>query len=404
MYLDYLAPGFPQHAHRWIREARVADEVHCPFGRVVMPYDDQRRLLANKDVRVLGVEVLDRAGVHSGPLHDFFTTQLLALDGADHRRLRRLVSAAFTPKAVEPFRGEIRALFDQVISPHVPTKQFDAVDVLAGYPVAAICLIFGAPQSLAPDLLRWVPLILSMFDPELEQRRAAIDDAVVALERALAELVEQRRSDPGPDLISALIAVEEAGDRLTSDEVVMLAAALLIGGTESTRLQLLNLLALCGKYPEQWQRLRDDPLLVESAVEEGLRYQPVPHAAYRRLGADVGDLPAGTDIVCDFLAANRDPAVHQRPDEFDVGRSDSTHLTFGFGAHFCVGAHLARIELTEALSALVERIDRFEVVDVAYPSTASNSWGPSRLVLNTHFDMDGAPAPIPSAGPVPAQE
>lgn len=380
MRLEYLSENFVEFAHDWVDEARKTMDTDSPFGRVVLDASEQRKILAHSGTEVLGAALLERAGVKGGPLHAFFSRQLLALNGDEHRRLRRLVSPTFTPRALAKYRDTITRSFDELASPHLYKDRFDVAAAAETFPVHVICELFGAPPSLTTELRHWVPKILSMFDPDLEQRLPEIEAAVVDMEVALGELISKRRSTRGEDLLSRLISVEVDGDQLDDKELVMLAAAVLIGGTESTRLQLLNVIALTASDPAVWQELRHTPSLAGDAVEEAMRYRPVPHAAYRRT-------ESGEEVVCDFLAANRDPAVHDRPHEFRLQRPTFDHLTFSFGPHHCLGASLARMEMVEALSWTVERIPQVVSVRVgSYPEAYSNSWGPAslELVLPSH--------------------
>ena len=220
----------------------------------------------------------------------------------------------------------------------------------------------GAPLSDAPRLHRWSNLIQLQFSPDLVERRAEVEQACEEFYDYCNGLLAARRADPGEDLISLLIAAEEAGDRLSDVELVNLVLNVLVGGVDTTQAQLAHALRLFAEHPEQWALLASDPSLAAAAVEEVLRYEPITPFTARITLEEVEHrgvtFPQGTLIFVAAVTANRDPQAWDQPDAFDItrGGDSSRVLTFGAGIHYCLGANLARAELQEALAFLAPRM------------------------------------------------
>jgi cytochrome P450 len=297
---------------------------------------------------------------------------LLEMEPPDHTRLRRLVSAAFARGHVERLRPWVQRLAGELVDGLVERSGgTEPVDVLSGMaeelPVAVIAELLGVPEADRPLLRPWSNAIVKMYE---YGRTAQLEDAA---ERAAAEFVahlrgrvEHARRSPGDDLISHLVQVRDAdGDRLTDDELVTTCILLLNAGHEATvNVSGNGLLALL-EHPDQLARLRDDPGLLPTAVEELMRFDSPLQLFERTATTDVelggGTVREGQKVAALLGAANRDPAVFAEPDRLDVGRSDNPHVTFGAGVHFCIGAPLARVELQASFGALLERTSRLEL-------------------------------------------
>jgi cytochrome P450 len=215
----------------------------------------------------------------------------------------------------------------------------------------------------------------------------AIRQAFEDLDQYVRAMVEDRRDQPGEDLLTDLIAAEEAGDRLSTDEMVMLAEAVLVGGTDTTRNQLALCMALLVEHPDQWRQLAEKPELAAGAVEECLRYLGVVRGTARIASEDIEYkdvvFPTGTLVFTSLGGGNYDPSVFPSPDDFDITRSGAgPQLTFGSGIHYCLGASLARAELQEALPVLAKRMPNLELDgDIEWKPETFGIWGPERLPL-----------------------
>lgn len=290
----------------------------------------------------------------------------LFLDPPDHTRLRKLAQQAFAPKRVKALEGEISALVDGLLDEVAQRDGFDVVaDLAHPLPVAVICRLLGVPLEDEPEFSRASALLAQGLDPfttitgEVSETFEQRMQAGRWLRGYLAELVEQRRAAPQEDLISALIAAEEDGDQLTSEEIVATCNLLLIAGHETTVNLIANALLELLRQPRYWHELAADADRAPAIIEETLRHDPPVQLVGRTAGEPMTiggvDVPKGDTMMLLLAAAQRDPAVFVRPDAFDPDRPDNRHLAFGHGAHFCLGAPLARLEAKLALAAVTAR-------------------------------------------------
>lgn len=290
----------------------------------------------------------------------------LFLDPPDHTRLRKLAQKAFAPKVVKALEPEIVGLVDALLDDIDPAGQFDAIAELAyPLPVAVICRLLGVPLSDEPQFSRASALLAQGLDPFITftgEAPAEFDERLEAglwLRDYLRELIAKRRTAPQADLISALIAAEEDGDQLTAEEIVATCNLLLIAGHETTVNLIGNAVLTMLRQPWHWAALTADPGRAGAIVEETLRYDPPVQMTGRVAAEDmmIGgvEVPKGDTMMLLLAGAQRDPAVYDRPDEFDPDRPAIRHLAFGLGPHFCLGAPLARLEAGIALSALAAR-------------------------------------------------
>ncbi|MCV7380315.1 cytochrome [Mycobacterium alsense] len=295
-----------------------------------------------------------------------FPTGFLFLDPPDHTRLRKLVSKAFSPRVVTALQPEITALVGGLLDRIADRGAFDVVaDFAHPLPVAVICRLLGVPLDDQSRFSHSSAVLAQSLDPfstitgvpeevAAERRRAS-----AWLRQYFHALIDRRRSRPGDDLLSGLIAVEESGDQLTEEEIVSTCILLLIAGHETTVNLIGNAILAMLCNPIHWAALAADPGRAPLIVEETLRYDP-PVQLVGRVAADdmtIGDVevPAGDVIMLLLGGAQRDPAEFDRPDAFDPDRGTLRHLGFGRGAHYCLGAPLARLEAGVALSAVAAR-------------------------------------------------
>ncbi|MGE0214202.1 cytochrome P450 [Mycolicibacterium sp.] len=324
--------------------------------------------------------VAQRMIAEGTPARPFGPPGFLFLDPPDHTRLRRLVSKAFVPKVVKALEPDIVALVGGLLDAAAEQPAFDAIQGLAyPLPVAVICRLLGVPLEDEPQFSAASALLAQSLDPFVTVTGSAGEGleertkAAMWLRDYLRELIHRRRHDPGEDLMSALIEVEESGDQLTEDEIVSTCNLLLIAGHETTVNLIANATLALLRDRTQWDRLAADPGRAAAVVEETLRYDP-PVQLVGRIAADDmtigrGDggegagvtVPQGDNLLLLTAAANRDPALAERPGEFDPDRETIRHLGFGKGPHFCLGAPLARLEATVALTALTARFPAAEL-------------------------------------------
>lgn len=310
--------------------------------------------------------VAQRAIAAGEPPRPFGTPGFLFLDPPDHTRLRKLAQKAFAPKVVRGLEPEIVTLVDGLLDAAAAGPACDVIaDLAYPLPVAVICRLLGVPIEDEPEFSRASALLAHGLDPFVTFTGEAPDGVDEQLEAGLwlrgylRELVGQRRAEPRDDLISALIAAEEDGDQLTEDEIVATCNLLLIAGHETTVNLIANAALEMLRQPRQWAALAADPGLAAAIVEETLRHDPPVQLTGRIAAEDmtIGGVavPRGDTMMLLVAAAQRDPSVYERPGEFDPARGTIRHLAFGLGPHFCLGAPLARLEATIALSALTAR-------------------------------------------------
>ena len=286
---------------------------------------------------------------------------MLALDPPDHTRLRALVSRAFTPKSVATLQPKVEQIADDLLHAIEGQTRFDLMNAFAfPLPVIVIAQMLGVHTEDLSRFKAWSNLISLSIEPILDDeniKRAR--QARVELEAYFEEIIAQRRRKPQADLTSDLVAAEEAGDRLTHAELVTTLILLLVAGNETTRNLIGNGMLALLKNPDQFQRLRRQPDLLDLAIHEFLRYDP-PVQMDRRIALEDVEIRnkrirAGQPIFSLIGAANRDPAVFSDPNTLDIGRKKTSHLSFGRGIHYCLGASLAVMEAKVAFAALLKR-------------------------------------------------
>jgi cytochrome P450 len=353
--LDRLRASEPVHydgvIHRWVL-TRAAD-VEALLRDRAMSVDPRK---ANEGTFM---RVFARFG-------DF---SMLFQDAPDHTRLRGLVSKAFTVRAVERLAPRIREIADDLLGAVAGRDRFDVIEAFAGpLPVIVIAEMLGVDPADRADFKRWSDAQAMLLNPLLtEEQREPLERDDEELQAYLRRALAARRAAPRSDLISAMIAVEEAGDQLTDEEIVTMCQLLLAAGNLTTTDLIGNGLWLLLRHPEQMRQLRDDPSLIANAVEEMLRFEsPVMQTARIPMARlEIGGCPIrrGESVVASLAAANRDPDRHPAADRFDITRPDATHHSFGGGAHFCLGAPLARLEARIAILAFLQRFPAVRLAD-----------------------------------------
>jgi len=360
-----------------------------PFGFIVLDRESGEFFLRTKAAVFPGLTIAELFAITDGPLHEEIARNIINVNGDDHRRLRNLVNPALSPRAVDRYRPAMRRFLDQLLDA-VPADgrcEFIA-DFAKPYPSLMIAEVMGAPLDDAPRLHHWSNVIQRQFDPtSLMGEREQIEQAVAEFYAYEDELIKARRPAPGDDLISALIEAEEAGDRLSDDELRNLVLNILVGGVDTSQSQLAHAVRLLAEHPDQWEVLRSDPRgLASTAVEEALRFEPITPFTARILMSEVEyrgvTFPTGSIVLVSAWHAHRDGS---RPDSFDL-TADRTGerqrlLTFGAGIHYCVGANLARAEMQEGLAFLAEHVSSLALDGEPEFGTPSGIYGLERLPL-----------------------
>ena len=290
----------------------------------------------------------------------FIHTHMLNKDGEDHRRLRRLVTKAFTPRMVEQLRPRIQEIADGLIDAVESSGEMDLVDEFAfPLPITVIAELLGVPVADRDRFRRWTNAIITpaLTPEDMAQFGAFVNEFVTYLR----ELFERRRSTPGDDLISALLQVEEAGDTLSEEELFSMVVLLIIAGHETTVSLIGNAMLALLQHPDQREALESDSTRMSHAIEELLRYDgPVERTLSRWAATDVElggrSIRRGEGVIVILGSADRDPSRFSDPDTLDFAREDVKHLAFGRGSHYCLGAPLARLEAEVALTTLLRRL------------------------------------------------
>jgi len=391
--LDYQAARTPEEAHALIARARRQAPIAMgPYGPELLTYDLVRGTLRDSTFRVPQGFTLAAQGITSGPLWDRTASNLLSLDGAEHHRLRRLVSKVFTPKAAERLRTTAIDVINELVDPLAAVGRCDLVaDVATQYPIPIICALLGAPRKDWELFSNWADDVLKAFFWNAANDAPIILRAWDELDAYVDGMVAERRHTLTDDLISDLIRAEDDGDRLTHDELLMLVSGLLIAGTDTTRNQLAASAHVLHEHPDQWALLAEHPELAPKAVEETMRHSPIAFATMRTPVEDVElggvSIPAGTLVLVNSAAANRDPAAYDDPDRLDITReSPPAMLTFGGGMHYCLGVHLARIELVEALTVITRRMPNPRLTGPAPWKPLTGMSGPASMPIE--FDAE----------------
>jgi hypothetical protein len=299
------------------------------------------------------------------PLYKHHTTSLVFNDPPLHTRVRKLLAAAFTPRALAAMQARIEAVVDGLIERHADARRMDLVEDFAfRLPVEVICDMLGVPAGDRAPFRRYSLAILGALEPVAgPERQAAGNAAVAEFSTYLDDLIAERAKRPADDkdILGTLIHGTVDGEKLSHDELVQNCIFLLNAGHETTTNLIGNTVDALLRFPDELVRLRAHTGLLKSCVEEGLRFESSNQLGNRRLSTDTeigGEtLAAGTYIHIGIGAANRDPAQFPDPDRFDSGREPNRHFAFGSGVHMCLGAVLARLEGTIAIGRLVTRLD-----------------------------------------------
>lgn len=371
---DLYSDRFRADTYATFTRMREHDPVLCQPGLdgetpiwFLTRYDDVVKILMDDErftrdpALALTPEELDRLrGSVASTEFAFVENHMLNKDGPDHRRLRRLVTKAFTPRIVEQMRPRIQEIADELLDAVEPRGEMDLVDDYAfPLPIVVIAELMGIPADDRNRFRTWSNTVVSpALTPEsLEEFAAQMKQFV----DYLRELFARRRAEPGPDLISALLQAEDGGQTLSEHELFSMVVLLIVAGHETTVSLIGNGTLVLLEHPDQLELLRADPSLIGTAVEELLRFEgPVERALTRWATTDVEvdghTIRRGEAVIAIIGSANRDEDRFDRPETLDLTRQDSKHIAFGRGSHYCLGAPLARLEGEIALATLFRRL------------------------------------------------
>jgi cytochrome P450 len=347
-----------------LRALRRADPVHWSdeLGTWVFTrYDDIAAALRDPRWRRTPPEGVESPGWGDDypAIRSVMDHLFLTMDPPDHTRLRGLVSRAFTPAAVGAMEPRIRAIVDDLLTAVEGRPTFDVIaDLAVPLPATVVAELLGIPTADLARFKRWSDDFAVVIDYQPDVEWNALEASMADFSAYVRDLAKERRAAPREDLLSALVARHE-GDALTEDELVATVILLIAAGHETTTNLIGNGVLTFFRHPDQLARFRDDPLLAQTAVDEILRFESPVQTTFRIAGEAVDvegrRILPGQEVMLSLAAGNRDPAAFPSPDTFDVGRTPNRHLAFGLGAHFCIGAPLARMEGRIALTSLFDR-------------------------------------------------
>jgi cytochrome P450 len=389
--VDLLDPAFKANPYPTYAELRSTARVYrasLPDGRgvwLVTRYEDVLAVLKDERFVKNWREVITPEQLAQIPpvpeVMEPLSKNMLDTDPPDHERLRSLVSKAFTPRLIERMRPRVQAIADSLLDAVQDRGEMDLIDDYAfPLPITVIAELLGVPTEDRNSFREWSNAAVSGNTTQ-EYLENVLIPHMTAFTDYLRALCEEKRKNPGEDLISALVQAEEAGDKLSEDELLGMVFLLLVAGHETTVNLIGNGMLALLQHPDQLGKLREDPSLIKPAVEELLRYDgPVETSTERFAREDValGEtvIPKGEMVLVVLAAADRDPERFADPDELDITRMDNRHLAFGKGIHHCLGAPLARMEGQIAISTLLERMPSLRLKGSSDPL----SWRPGLIL------------------------
>ncbi|NOK58479.1 MAG: cytochrome P450 [Chloroflexi bacterium AL-W] len=378
-HIDLFAPEFTKNPYPDYARLRKEAPIHrvlLPDGRplwLVTRYEDVVAALKNprlvkKGSSVMSPEQLEKYG-HPPKSIELFFSNMLSVDPPDHTRLRTLVQKAFTPRRIEQLRPRIQEIANTLLDAVQPQGQMEFINAYAfPLPIIAIAELLGVPTEDREELRKWSNAAIEM--ESTEDRFALLAPAMDAFVEYLANMFARRREQPQDDLITALIEAEEAGDKLSEDELYAMVILLLIAGHETTVNLIGNGMLALLTNPDQMRLLQEQPNLIHTAIEEFLRYDgPVETSTARFASEDVtiGDqtIPRGEQVMVVLGSADRDEQRFADADTLDITRTDNRHVAFGHGIHFCLGAPLARLEGEIAINTVLRRFPNIRMQETS---------------------------------------
>jgi cytochrome P450 len=356
-----LDRDFGDTLHEGLAVARAAGDtaIETESGAVVvLTYREVERLAHDPRVAGVGLSFFDFMGIADGELRRWYASLMFTNEGDPHHRLRRLVSRAFTPRSVERHRALARDLVTTRLDALRERGSGDLVSALADVPITVICRLLGVPDDEVANFRKYGDDLSPVFGFMEPEQIATAERAVVALMADVGRMVSERSNDGGDDLMSALLAVEDAGERLTREELVTIVGNLIVGGHDTTASQVGCSLLTVLRHPDVLADMQAGAATVSDVVSETIRFEPSLTVVPRTLlePVDIGGMerPAGSMVFLSTAAANRDATVWDQPSDVQAARFGRPNtpklLSFGSGAHYCLGAALARMTLEEVIT------------------------------------------------------
>jgi cytochrome P450 len=386
-FLNVVDPSFEFTSPDVMAAQAASWYAESPVGLLVLRYAEAQELLRDRRLEPNGKEYLERNGIVDGPIYDWFVSMIINRDEADHRRLRGLVTRAFTPRVISNLRPFVRATAQRLTERLRAVEVCEFVNEFANpLPLTVMCELLGVPAEDYDTFSAWTADIGRIFSlAHGDDVVARVSRAIIGLDGYVDHLISRRESHPTGDLISALVAAYRDGG-VSRDELRNLVVTLVFGAHDNTRHQLSNAMVSFAEHPGQWRLLAERPELADQAVDEVMRWRPSATSLFGFAAEDFDyrglSIAKGTFIMMCIATAQRDPRVFPGGDSFDIAvPRPAPTLQFGGGPHYCLGAALARAELAEALTVLTGSL---EAPSIAGPVTwrpPTGIHGPEMLPL-----------------------
>lgn len=393
-FLDLYGVAFQSDPHAALKAVR--EQHWCadtPLGLAVLRHTEVQALLAHRSLRTPGADWLALQGITAGPLVETMRTFLLNTHGADHTRVRRLVTRAFTASAVAAFRPHLHQLASELtaeLAERLAAGPCDFMHTFAEpYAWRALCAFVGIPAAALEQVRAWNADIGLLFGMSVASHAPRIEAALAGLHEFIDALVAQERLAPSDTVLSALVAAGEDGELLTPAELRAMVITLMSAGSGTVTQQLGHALLTMLARPELWQQVASEPAMLPQIIEEIMRYAPavvlgVPRIAIEDLELNGLAIPAGSCLLPITGSANRDEQVFANAEQVDPTRTPHPHLSFGGGMHRCIGAALARAELAEALPLLATSLAGVRLAEpVAWCAPTEAVYGPTQILLSS---------------------
>lgn len=387
-FLNVIDPAFDFAAPEVMEAQTKSWYADSPLGLLVLRYAEAQELLRDRRLDHNGRGYMEQSGVFEGPIYDWFVPMINNHDGEDHRRLRGLVSKAFTPRMINELRPFVRAQAERMAEEMTSGDVCEFIESFADpLPLAVMCELLGVPSEDYDTFRLWtndIGLVFSMVHGGDIVTR--VEEAVVGLNGYVTSLIEEKAKNPGDDLISTLVTAQRNEGQVSDDELRNLLVTLVFASHDTTSHQLSKAMVIFAEHPEQWNLLAERPELAEQAVEEIIRWSPSTPIIYRCAAEDFDygglHIEKGTFLTMCVQTAQRDPRVVENGNSFDITTASTVPpLLFGAGPHYCLGAPLARTELCEALPALVERLGPPSIAGPVSWRPPTGIHGPNELPL-----------------------
>lgn len=389
-YLDMSDPLFAM-ASEEVRNARASHwYARTNYGIAVLSYEDVSQLMKSPKLIQGSAKWPDHHGVHDGVFHEWWSKNLLVLEGDDHHRIRRLSNPAFSPRKLRGLDGRFDELANELIDGWIDQGEVEFIEEFAApFATRVLCIMLGIDESEWPTINRLASTVGAALGVTIKEDIEEIDAALLELQSYAADLIKDRRENPRDDFVTRLVETSRDGDRLNDAELLNLLVLLIFGGMDTTRNQLGLAIQSFARQPDQWELLAQRPQeLAAAAVEETLRVNPTTRWVTREVLEEFThkDLTfePGTTVHMITYASGTDPDVYDNPLDIDLlAENRAPHYAFGGGIHHCLGHFVARSDMQAALPALAGRLKDIQIVpggDEWMPD--SGNTGPTKLTIS----------------------